>query len=152
MERAQNSDSETHVEMLDWTFGSDLSGKALCCIFFGTPCILMDPDSSWCFYFCIGGSISVWIHITILMNPDSSWWIYICIGGSISVWHRLYPWWWWRFPVCLGKGYSIHRGHIAPTSGCCTIHMLVQCTMYNVPYICLYNVHTYACTIYVCLL
>ena len=34
----QNSDSETHVEMLDWTFGSDLSGKALCCIFFGTPC------------------------------------------------------------------------------------------------------------------
>ena len=38
MERAQNSDSETHVEMLDWTFGSDLSGKALCCIFFGTPC------------------------------------------------------------------------------------------------------------------
>ena len=45
------------------------------------------------------------------MNPDSSWWIYFCMGGSISVWHRLYPWWWWRLSVCLGKGYSIHRGH-----------------------------------------
>ena len=43
MERAQNSDSETHVEMLDWTFGSDLSGKALCCIFFGTPCTSVLP-------------------------------------------------------------------------------------------------------------
>ena len=38
MERARNSDSETHVKRLNWTSRTDLSGKLLCCIFFGTPC------------------------------------------------------------------------------------------------------------------
>ena len=41
MERARNSDSETHVEMLNWTSRTALSGKLLCCIFFGTPCIFV---------------------------------------------------------------------------------------------------------------
>ena len=48
MERAQNSDSETHVEMLDWTFGSDLSGKALCCIFLGHPVAREASESQGC--------------------------------------------------------------------------------------------------------
>ena len=38
MERAWNSDSETHVEKLNWTSSTDLSRKSLSCIFFGTPC------------------------------------------------------------------------------------------------------------------
>ena len=50
MERAQNSDSETHVEMLDWTFGSDLSGKALCCIFLGHPVFVLEIDLYFDFY------------------------------------------------------------------------------------------------------
>ena len=41
MERARNSDSITHMEMLNWTSRTDLSGKLLCCIFFGTPCIFV---------------------------------------------------------------------------------------------------------------
>ena len=41
MERALNSDSETHVKMLNWTSGTDLNKKSLCCIFFGTPCMKM---------------------------------------------------------------------------------------------------------------
>ena len=40
MERAQNSDSKTHVENLNWTSRTHLSRKSLSYIFFGTPCIM----------------------------------------------------------------------------------------------------------------
>ena len=38
MERARNSDSETHVKKYNWTSGTDLSKKSLWDIFFGAPC------------------------------------------------------------------------------------------------------------------
>ena len=42
-----SSDSETHVEMLNWTSGTDLNEKSLCCIFFGTPCMKLEFATSW---------------------------------------------------------------------------------------------------------
>ena len=39
MERARNSDSETHVKKYNWTSGTDLSKKSLWDIFFGAPCM-----------------------------------------------------------------------------------------------------------------
>ena len=44
MEQAQNSDSETHVEMLNWTSGTDLNKKSLCCIFLGHPVLRVGGD------------------------------------------------------------------------------------------------------------
>ena len=41
MERARNSDSETHVKKYNWTSGTDLSKKTLWDIFFGAPCTYM---------------------------------------------------------------------------------------------------------------
>ena len=38
MERARDSDSETHVKKYNWTSGTDLSKKSLWDIFFGAPC------------------------------------------------------------------------------------------------------------------
>ena len=47
MERAQNSDSETHVENLNQTSRTDLSRKSLSYIFFGTPCMWPTFEKDW---------------------------------------------------------------------------------------------------------
>ena len=44
MKRDQNFDFGTHMEKLNWTSRTDLSGKSPSCIFFGTPCIQSISD------------------------------------------------------------------------------------------------------------
>ena len=82
MERAQNSDSETHVEMLDWTFGSDLSGKALCCIFFGTPCSCLQAMMMLMLY--LQGVPKKMQHSDFLFRsvPEVQFNIFTCVSES----------------------------------------------------------------------
>ena len=46
MERAQNSESVTHVKKTNPTSRTDLRRKSLCYIFFGAPCTLFKSEKS----------------------------------------------------------------------------------------------------------
>ena len=48
MEQAQNSDSETHVEKLDWTSRTDLSRKSRSCIFSNFRALLILNGYLYC--------------------------------------------------------------------------------------------------------